>query len=57
MTNLLPETKRYHASVQPPAKQELGLQTYGIEETVRATGDRYLALGLVREPTEEAPKL
>ena len=37
------------------ARQELGLRTYGIEETVRATGDSYLALGLVRDP--EAPRL
>ena len=29
------------------AKQELGLETYSIEDTIRATGDSYLALGLV----------
>jgi hypothetical protein len=36
------------------AKQELGLTTYPIEETVRATGTSYLALGLVKAA---APKL
>jgi hypothetical protein len=36
------------------AKEELGLQTYSIEETVRANGDSYLALGLVKQ---QAPKL
>ena len=29
------------------AKQELGLQTYTIEETLRATVDSYYALGIL----------
>ena len=29
------------------AKEELGLDTYGIDETLRATGDSYFALGLL----------
>ena len=29
------------------AKQELGLETYAIDETLRATGDSYFALGLL----------
>jgi dihydroflavonol-4-reductase len=30
------------------AKQELGLETFSIEETVQATGNSYLALGLIQ---------
>ncbi len=29
------------------AKQELGLTTYSIDETIRAMGDSYLRLGLI----------
>ena len=33
------------------ARQELGLKTYSIDETVRATGESYLELGLVKTAT------
>jgi nucleoside-diphosphate-sugar epimerase len=34
------------------ARQLLGLETYSIDETIRATGDSYIALGLVQSAEE-----
>jgi nucleoside-diphosphate-sugar epimerase len=38
------------------AKQLLGLKTYSMEETVRATGDSYIKLGLIQTAEERTKK-